>query len=337
MLLALFVLSRTKYRGPVVQKIFGTARVLAYGMVVAGGLGLYTAHNAAAEFREQGLQVGQDLQELTDLLGETDEIRINNQSIYMSTAESDEPIGQVLDRFQANCDAHPGAMKDLVKDVVEKKAVIKDLDKKDTKTLTTQREESDNSGTVICMAGADGGKVGWKDAITAFTQTGDLANIGNLRYVYAQKNPKKGTTSIRTIWTEGHFNFYSVMPKDQVGDAPGSDANNVPRPDHTRRVFTAEAANNQYAARYYLTDDAAKDVLAAYDAKMDKLGWEMVTTDLVPNSDTDTTHWYMNYKTGEQMVFQAAHDDHSNKTMAIVATVGKLEKPDTAHSATSLQ
>lgn len=333
MLVALFVLSRTKYQGPILRKIYGTARVMAYGMVVCGGVGLYTAHNAAADFREQGLKVGADLQELTDLMGETEEIRINNQSIYMSTATSDETVSQVLDRFQANCDSHPGAMKDLLKEVVEKRTPTKEFEKKDTKTLTTQREEAHDQGTVICMAGQEG-KLGWKDAITAFTNTGDLSNIGNLRYVYAQKDPKSGTTSIRTVWTEGKFNFYAVMPKDGElkVDAPGSDANNVPRPEHTMRIFTAEAANNQYAARFYQTDDAPKDQLAAYDSKMEKLGWEMVTVDQV-GTDADTTHWYMNHDSGEQMVFQAGHDDHANKTMVIVATVGKLENAPVAKAA----
>lgn len=332
MLLALFVLSRTKYRGPIIRKVIGSARVMAYGMVVAGGLGLYTAHTAAADFREQGLKVGANLQELSDLLGETDEIRINNQSIYMSTATSDESVSKVLDRFQANCDSHPGAMKDLLKDVVEKSGTIKELDGKDTKTLTTQRTQADDEGSVICMAGNDG-KLGWKDAVTAFTETGDLSNIGNLRYAYALKDKKTGRTSIRTVWTEGKFNFYAVMPKDGElkSDAPGSDAANVPRPDHTIRMFTAEAANNQYAARFYQTDDSQADQLAAYDSKMEKLGWEMVSTEA--KGDDDTTHWYMNHETGEQMVFQAGRDEHTNKTMVIVATVGKLEKGPTQASA----
>jgi hypothetical protein len=242
----------------------------------------------------------------------------------MSTAESDEPVKTVLDRFQANCDSHPGAMKDLVDDVVAKKALA--ASGKDANTLTTQREDTPNkdAGTVLCMAGS-GGKVDWKDAFHAFQQTGDLSNIGNLRYVYAQKM-KSGRTSIRTVWTDGHFNFYAVMPQDKTGDAPGSDAANVPRPDHARRIFTAEAANDQYAARYYETDDEAADALAAYDHKMDALGWEMITTD----DSAPTTHWYQNQKTGEQMVFLSDRKADSKKTWLIVATLGQIEKAPVA-------
>jgi hypothetical protein len=321
MLLALFVLSRTKYRGPVIKKVIGGARVLAYGVAVSATLGFFTVHSAAADFREQGLKLGENLTELSDLLGETTEVRLNQQSIYMSTGESDEPVSVVLDRFQANCDSHPGAMKSLLDDVVAKKALT--AQGKDPNTLTTQRNDSPDkeAGTVLCMAG-DGGKVDWKDAFRAFQQTGDLSNIGNLRYAYVQKT-KKGVTAIRTVWTEGHFNFYAILPQDKSGDAPGSDAPNVPRPDNSRRIFTAEAANDQYAARYYETDDAPADALAAYDHKMAALGWEMITTD----ESAATTHWYQNQRTGEQMVFQADNkNEQSKKTWLIVATLGQIEK-----------
>ncbi len=326
MLLALFALSRTKYQGPIIRKVIGSARVMAYGCAVAAGLGFFTLHNAAADFREQGLKIGQNLEELTDLMGETTEVRINQQSIYMSTAQSDESVKVVLDRFQANCDSHPGAMKDLLDDVVAKKA----LAGKDVSGLTTHREDSPNqeSGTVLCMSG-DAGKVGWKDAFRAFQQSGDLSEIGNLRYVYAQKT-KSGQTSIRTVWTDGHFNFYAVMPQDTNVDAPGSDAASVPRPDNSRRMFTAEAANNQYAARYYQSSDAPADALSAYDGKMKKLGWEMITTD----DTASTTHWFQNQESGEQMVFQADDSAPSGradkKTMIIVATMGHIEKAPVA-------
>jgi hypothetical protein len=112
--------------------------------------------------------------------------------------------------------------------------------------------------------------------LSRFLDTGDLGHLGDVRYVFAERNAE-GLTHVVTAWTQGSFNLYSLFPAE--GDAPGSDLEDVPRPKRSVRLLTAGAEGVPYSARIYEAPGHPKGILATYDLRMIARGWKPVLID----------------------------------------------------------
>jgi len=133
--------------------------------------------------------------------------------------------------------------------------------------------DGDRRGLVACFADddAEGGSSGAARRIGRFLSSGDLRALGKLRYVVAKK-AKSGKTHVVTAWTDSSFDLTRLLPSE--GDAPGSDADGMPRPVRARRLLTAGIEGVGHGVRIYESAATSKDVLSALDTSMPSLGWE---------------------------------------------------------------
>ena len=108
-----------------------------------------------------------------------------------------------------------------------------------------------------------------------FAETGDLAAIGRLRYVYARETGP-GQSHVVAAWTEGSFDVGALLPPKLGGDTPGSDSRVVPRPADAVRLLTADVEGVPYAVRLYDAAGAPEAFMAGYEASLLDNGWSKV-------------------------------------------------------------
>jgi hypothetical protein len=255
------------------RHLFGSLRVACYVAVTSGLLFGFLAQRADAKLREQSLSLSRELMPLADLLKDATALRLNGEVVNFSmTVVEGTSVKQVLDRVQAQCEAHPGALARRSLSLLE--TLPKALPGADKigqllSKLAVTREESGTQGAVLCFSGDDGPPPA--SFAEEFAKTHDLGLLGRLRYVMAgQGRAAQGEqhlTRVISLWTEGHFRLERLAPP-ATGDAPGTDSVLIPRPPGSTRVFSAETVGAPYAVRVYETDAAASTVLAFYDTHL---------------------------------------------------------------------
>jgi len=255
-------------------------RLLAYCSVVAlvtGGLALRSAYGSV---QKSALDMGEELGQLGDV-GADRPLSLNGQQIFVGSSMVDLPFGEVLDRVEALCKTDSGSLRRALEnmpDAVESKS--SNGDKK--RAIGIVREDQATRGVVFCFAhDREGHNGGVADAISrfrSFAESGDLQDLGQLRYVYA-----KTTDSVRTqvisAWTEGSFDIKAFAPKEDGSDTQGTDPRDAPRPPNSVRLLTAGAAGVPYGVRVYRSKASTREVAEAYDAQMPARGWKLTVAD----------------------------------------------------------
>jgi hypothetical protein len=315
------------------KRLFGTLRVMAYGMVVSAGLGALTIRNAVANAEDQGLQVGRQLDELSDLLQTGTEFRLNNQKVFLASANTEETVSTVLDRFEASCTAHHAF------DAMAWRSLVNDKSKTPetpgSKFGVVRKEDPKRGdGMVMCFTSEKGPRDFFK-AIEEFDKTGDLHDLGDVRYVHAAPHQTIDTktqvtrrsTFVQTLWTSGNFNIRALIGPEDGSDSPGNDFVSLPRPVSSTRRFTAEAVGTPYGARVYESTAAPDAVLADYDKRMFQENWIGVSNPVQPMPSGTLGHWYTRLETGEQAAI--AIESKNGKTMVAVGAMGVLDKAPT--------
>lgn len=314
-LLGLWVVGKRSYKSPHLRRVLGVTRVIAYGTVVAAGLGAFAARSAVADVSEGSLRVGRDLEKLSDLLGKTNQVTLNGEKIYFSQASSTDHVQAVLDRFQANCDEDPAMSgmdwEDLATTKVNPSKAIGGT------KLGVMRKEAQDDGVVLCFRRGEGAESKtFVNALTEFSTTKDLSAIGDLRYVHASKG--SSGTSIQIVWTHGSFKMGNLFPPTDGSDTPGSDSAVLPRPDRSQRILTATAAQTPFAARLYVTGDGPDKAIASYDAKMDSAGWAIIAPPVDAKAGTQG-HWFE--RSGAQAMISASKNAEG-QTVVVVGDLG---------------
>jgi hypothetical protein len=318
LLLALAFAAKSKRGGQLWLKAKASARVAAYGTVVAVGISALAARSAVADVEQGSLRFGRDLEKVADLLGDTKQVQLNGETIYFSTATTKDDVATVLNRFQSHCDDDP-AMRGIDWADVATTQVAPGQDS-DGKGLGTYRKESEGDGVVMCFRRSDTTKT-FVDAITQFNSTHDFASIGKFRYVHVSHNAAQGKSAVQVVWTDGSFKVDNVMAPEDGTDAPGSDSPGLPRPERSQRILTATATGTIYAVRMYRTNDSVEKALASYDAQMDAKDWAIIQPpDAVRG--TEVGHWYE--RDGAQTMVSVTKDD--GRTVLTVGEMGTADK-----------
>ncbi len=91
-----------------------------------------------------------------------------------------------------------------------------------------------------------------------------------VRYSLATRGEDSKTT-VFTVSTERHASFDTLFPAE--GDAPGGDIPGVPRPEGSRRDFSASFDGEAYGVRIYEAPRAMPEVVMRYDTQMADAGW----------------------------------------------------------------
>lgn len=213
---------------------------------------------------------------------------VNGQRLAFGSGHSDDhDVGEVLDFFEARCRQRDGRLVDHVRELAQEREIAAP----DTSMLDgTLREDSARGGYVACFDVGEEreGVEGLLSRLTAFTNSGNLADLGGLRYVYARRTDEGGTHFL-VFHTDDRLNIYEMFPA--TGDAPGIDAEDVPRPAHVRRLLSAYEDGDPHAVSMYTSTirDAA-ELQAWYQDELPRAGWRLFEPSDA-QLDRFTAHW----------------------------------------------
>jgi hypothetical protein len=258
------------------KRLVGGLRLLAFFSVVSAISLFFALRTARAEGEKRTRELGHKL--LTQLgplvLDEPSTVRINGQRVFISSSLTSLESDEVLNRFEKYCADNSGGLREAFRTLPKhlKGAQVPPELGDPAKWLTLrQGTEQRDLGEVACFARSDATTpAGFADRLTRLLETGDLSELGDMRYVVARR-ATANTTHVLAIWTEGNFKLLDMFPEH--GDARGSDSPNVPRPPASRRLLSAEATGQPYAARIYETQKEPGEILAFYDTDMSKRGY----------------------------------------------------------------
>lgn len=249
-------------------------RMLAYFAVVTLVFGTIASHRVYASAENGALAMGGALAQLGDVAGPSYRVSMNGETLNVSSAMTDDSVDQVLDRFEKECREHAGGLDEQL--AALPRALKAQLPPEATGAAGAGviRTRQGDRGMVACVArDTDLGYEGTMAALARFAKTGDLAELGKLRYVLAERMPS-GRTHVLGVWTEGSFRVGRMFPAS--GDCPGSDVPDAFRPAGSRRVLAAGVEGAPYGVRVYLVTGAPEQVLAQYGRGMTTAGWEPV-------------------------------------------------------------
>lgn len=253
-------------------RITKLARLGAYCAAVSVVLGLVAARSVYGDVKTSALSVGHELGKLGDV-GTGRPLRINGEPIFVASAMEDAPLSAVLDRAEAGCKANAvraGGEIDALPEALKQKIPP------GTSASGVLREQREGRGVVACLVREDSQvSTGMKDTVarlSAMLSTGDLSQVGHLRYVFAETT-ESGATHVVAAWTQGPFNVLAMLP-EAGHDAPGGDPPELPRPPRATRMLSADVEGVPYGVHLYDTTASPADVVALYDAQMPGRGWE---------------------------------------------------------------
>lgn len=295
-------------------------RVTAYAGVLATVLAFAWARSVQAAIGEKTLQLGHELAKFGDLLDGTHRVLLNGEAVYVASAVTEQTMGQVLDRFDQECRAHSGGLQaefDHLPATVQRKLAQKAPAAWDLR-LGVVREERADEASIMCLERREG--TGLRDVVrrlTDFARTGDLGEVGDLRYVYARKTDG-GKVHVLSTFTEGRFNLYKVIGNEGV-EPGGADPAATPRPPNSTRTWSAQLQGSMFGVYLFDSTSTPEQVLQFYDESLPARGWKS----LVQHSGIGAHLW--EYE-GVTMLVQAFRDDDGTRvTVAQGRTVAPEE------------
>jgi hypothetical protein len=255
----------------------GTFRVAGYvGVLFVLGF-LLALRSARAEVTTMSLELGRDMEPLSDLLTERARVNINGERLWASSALSTSSVAEVLGRFEANCH-DTGAAGASWGDIPgsQMQSFTKNLDVSDPKKAKFEfgvfRSEKGNEGAVLCFPKPGG--AGMFDRMQAFVRTQNLGELGRLRYAYVRHD--NGKTHVLTMWTDDSLRLDKLAGTD--GSEPGFDSPDLPRPIRSKRTVSASIDGTPYGALGYLSEGKPAEVLTAFRDEMEHRGWRTAKT-----------------------------------------------------------
>ncbi len=228
----------------------GVSRVLAYLLALALASTFFSGRRAAAGVTETGLALGRSLARM-EPPGAT-AITLNGERVDVETRFVTDDLTRVLTTIAEGCTTEDGGRGVVVR-----------------RELADARGEGE--GLVVCVRAALGDGERW----AAFARSMDAAGLGGVRYAYLKR--EAGGVTVISVATRDTFRLDRIAWTGE-GDAPGSDAAWIPRPDGGRRVLSAVMEGRAQGVFVYRTDTPGGDVIASLDRAMRGRGFTPMLT-----------------------------------------------------------
>jgi hypothetical protein len=256
------------------RRLRGALRVAAFLGCANLAFSALTLPQARAAAEEAAKQSGLALLEQIGpaLVGPPEEALINGQRMSLASKSTALGVEQVLARFGQHCREHSAGLASEVAALPNGAQALAKLPeglRDPARWLSSESIAKDGrAGQIACIARRDsgGGLKALVEHVLAFIDSGDLAEIGDARYVVARRDEASGQTHVLAMWTEGKFDIPHMFASS--GDAPGTDSRYVPRPPEARRVLSAEMTQRAYAIRMYDTTRSHGAVLSYYGREL---------------------------------------------------------------------
>lgn len=261
--------------------------------------------SAKGQAGQRGLELGRSLDKMSATVDGANAVQINGQTMFVAVTETDRSVEETLNFFERGCQAMNVGFDRLGEKLSEAKR-DELADKLGVPSLSSLGVISERTGegeqlegVVICLAANETRRgIPLTDRLQSFLDTGDLAEVGELRYIYARKASEGNGTHLRVLWTEGSFDFFHMFNGDGE-DAPGTDPSGAPRPPRASRLIDASVQGQPYNLWLYESNLPVDDVLAYYDAEM-KPPWKV--NQLVTN-ETEGARHFMNAAGNDVIIY----------------------------------
>ena len=223
-----------------------------------GLLGLRSALAGVEEATSSGLSMLEA--QLGDGLVEPQELWLNGQRLFVSSAVTDLSSDAVLDRFSKECadsDASPAARPELR---LLRRALV-------------QRAQDEREGHLACLALRRelSTPAQLVDAVRRFAHSHDLAALGAARVVRVRARPDGGS-HVLTFWTEGAFRPFELLsPPDE--DVLVADAWGVAPPTGARHDLNLSAPGHPYGLQAYRVPLPLEEALQYYERALPAVGF----------------------------------------------------------------
>jgi hypothetical protein len=281
-------------------------RLAAFLAVVVAISAWWKVRQVSAELSERAMSIGRTMESWRDPAAGTSTLRVNGQRVSITSVSSDDQVSAILDRFAAMCGRHSGGMREEIHELIAHGAAIPEHVASQFGVLRAQ--DGELQGTAACFARESaGGMAEFLERAAKLVETGDLAAMGQLRYVFAHRRAGSTTTHVLTAINHDSLPIEQVFPAS--GDVPGPDLVPGVRPEHARRVVSADLEGSSARAVLYETRGKADVALQAYDAALPARGYERGDLSLVADQLPAPTRVYV--KPNETLLI-IAHDRDSD-------------------------
>ena len=146
--------------------------------------------------------------------------------------------------------------------------------------LSMQSVRGKDVGHVACLDMGDAPRSlsSLVDRFVRFSEAGDLAELGGLRYVRARRvtDMSGEYTFVLTVWADSAFELFRILPIDGA-DAGGGDIVAVPRPRRSQRLLSAsELGSPSGFVVYRVPHQSAAALHSFYRNELSANGWTIV-------------------------------------------------------------
>lgn len=232
---------------------------------LAGGL---CAHRAAAELRERSVGLGKKLESFAGLAGRTTAMSFNGAAFSLSTRVVDEPVERVLERFVDRCSEDTKLLAD---ELAERSSLASGFFQR---LLVMRDRLDDGAATAVCLGGlGEGGLTGLRTRVQSFASSGDVSELGQLRYTYLRGSGPK--THVILVSSEGPLQLDELFP-GEARDVAGPDVVPGVRPEGSTRILAAGAAGTPHLMNVYRVKAAPDAAISDYGGKLEALGYHAI-------------------------------------------------------------
>lgn len=245
------------------------SRMATYGACVSMLFCVLGAGRVRAQVSETSRRTSTVIARLPELEPGLTRLIVNGESVHVAAGVVPDRLEDAVHRIEGSCRADIAGMEasETAPSSEPRRALLDALMDAARSMTTTQGSTT----TVLCLADNDATRNrSFADRLAAFADTHDLASVGSLRQFVL--TPGAGGTRVIAVWLPARFPLDRAFP--EAGDAPGSDALGVPRPEASRRVLTAVAEGHPHVVRVYeSTRSDVHDVSRAYLSALERHGW----------------------------------------------------------------
>lgn len=248
----------------VAHRLAAFVRAAAVVVVIVAACVMFLIRSAEARAGEALLGFGRELAAWTDAHRQSGArvLSVNGLQLELMTLTTSLDVKQALDHFHDLCRQRGG-----VREPAPRAARSFD---------TVLRRDAEHEGLLACID-TDGplGVSELTKRLEQFSKSGNLAELGKLRYVLARRTGE--TTTLLVLWTEGDAQLLGLMPA--TGDAVGKDLSDFPRAAGLRRLLSAAEQGAPYSLTVYDAGQQPPAALASwYEAELAGRGWSVTRT-----------------------------------------------------------
>ena len=256
------------------KRFAGTLRVIVMSGAVTAATATWLVNAAWVRAQELLAATGDQLMHYAGATQQDGErtVHLNGSTLRLRTGTTTTHIKELLDVFHARCRQRNGRFAQQLQELQGTRAAHVPASARSWPFADgVLRLEAASEGFVACLD-AGGGRVTVSELVRRFgalAATGDLSQLGHLRYVRARRGGD--STTFVALWTDGPMNLASMFPNE--GDAPGQDLRGLPRPGGSRRLLSFWEQDQAPWLGMYASPLGRQQLLEKYLVQLGEAGW----------------------------------------------------------------